>query len=221
MQKEIPTKVVVITILALTGVVLLSLTFALNMFYWYDQGQVTVIDKMSEKEIWMLNLSSDENLTKLRAQFFPERLNYTELLVWESQRLNFTENRVFHYDPLEIVDSTKGACGEFTILYVAACLANNISARILMPAQFIPNIIDHAWAEVNPSNDGKTWIQVDSSDSCVAVQKGTSVNDLMGITINNTMKYSGSNYKMVLAFQVTQDRQIIIIDRTDIYSPAG
>ena len=167
----------------------------------------------------MLNLSNRENISKLREQFFSDQLNYTDLLVWESSKLNFTSNRVIHDDPFEIINSTKGACGEFTILYVAACLANNISARILIPAQLIPNVIDHAWAEVNPSNDGKTWIHVDPSDSCVNIQKGATVNDLFGSTIDNTSKYRDNDYKMVLAFQITQDGQIVIVDRTNAYSP--
>jgi len=90
---------------------------------------------------------------------------------------------------------------------------------MLAPGYFISNVVDHAWAEVNPSNDGKTWIHVEVSDSCKGIKNGRDVNDLIGLKINNFSCYHGRNYKMVLAFQVTEDRQVIIVDRTSAYSP--
>jgi transglutaminase-like putative cysteine protease len=196
------------------GIVLMLFWYSLN--YSYNNGQLSVVRNLSYTEDLMLRLSSNSVLNQLRSSF-PAKLNYAELLVWESQRLNYTENRIVHDDPIEILKYGKGACGEFSILYVAICLSNNVSARLLTPAYIIPNVVDHIWAEVNPSNDGKIWIQIDPTDACAAIQKGVALRDLT--SINNTSYYANRNYDMVLAFQATEDRQVIITDRTDVYFP--
>jgi len=52
-----------------------------------------VVDYIAEKEAIMLNLSSTETIAELE-KIFTQKLNYTELLVWESSHLNYTTNRV-------------------------------------------------------------------------------------------------------------------------------
>ena len=182
----------------------------------HNPGQLSVVDHIIHNESIVQNLASTEVLTKLREEF-PASLNYTELLVWESHHLNFTQDRIPHTDPLEILDYGKGACGEFSIVYVAICLANDIPARLLVTGYVIPGIVDHSWAEVNPAKDGKTWIHIDPSDSAVGVQLGKSIDELN--SINNPLMYHERNYKLVLAFETTPEGQVSIVDRTSSYSP--
>jgi hypothetical protein len=181
----------------------------------FNSGQIYAVTRIADTENIVLNLSSSEDIAKLR-NMFPGRLNYTELLFWESERLNYNEDRVWHADPIEILNYGKGACGEFSILYVAICLANDIPARYVTTGYFIANVVDHSWTEVNPSKDGKSWIHVEVTDACVSIQR---THELNFSTINNTMYYANSHYKMVLAFQITEDRHVMIIDRTSVYSP--
>jgi hypothetical protein len=181
----------------------------------FNSGQIYAVTRIADTENIVLNLSSSEDMARLR-DMFPQKLNYTGLLFWESERLNYTENRTWHSDPIEILNHGKGACGEFSILYVAICLANDIPGRYVTTGYFIPNTVDHAWAEVNPSQDGKSWIHVEVTDACVSIQ---TMHELNPSTINNTMYYVYSHFKMVLAFQITEDRHVMIIDRTSVYSP--
>jgi len=58
----------------------------------------------------------------------------------------------------------KGACGEFVLVFGAFCIAKNIPFRLVTVGYFVPSIVDHVWAQVNPSNDGKTCIQVEVTD---------------------------------------------------------
>lgn len=146
---------------------------------------------------------------------FPQKLNYTDLLYWESRRLNYTENRIWHADPIEILNYGKGACGEFSILYISICLANDIPARLVITAYLIPNVVDHSWAEVNPLKDGKTWIHVEVTDACYSIKTTGSLNPL---TINNTSYYKNQHYRMLFAYQLDADRNVTITDRTAVYS---
>jgi hypothetical protein len=201
---------------AIIAIVLVSLI--LGMFYWlnyqYNKGQISVVEYIAYNESVVLNLSSNVIMMNL-AKTFPQKLNYTSLLYWESDRLNYTENRVFHADPIEILNYGKGACGEFSILYVAICLANDVPARLVMTGYVVPNVVDHSWAEVNPSKDSKTWIHVEVTDACYSIQTTHILNPS---TVNNTSYYKNQHYKMVLAYQVDADRQVIIVDRTVVYS---
>jgi hypothetical protein len=202
---------VVLMIILIAGAVVLCLA----LDYFYNRGQIGAVTYIAEKESFVLHLSS--RIEELRTNF-SHKLNFTELLYWESLNLVWDPNRKdFHSDPIEILNCGRGACGEFSILYVSICLANDIPARLVTPGYFIPNVADHAWAEVNPSKDGTTWRHVDPSDACKAIRDGKSLNG----TIDNMLRYKDLHYKMVLAYQLTEDRQVIMIDRTSVYSPDG
>lgn len=64
--------------------------------------------------------------------------------------------------PQQILNQGKGKCGEFAIVYVAACLALGYEARIVACRQFYLIFVYgfHAWAEVKL--DG-VWTHVDPS----------------------------------------------------------
>ena len=197
-------------------IILLVVSLVTTYFYRFDSGQLFVAGHIRHNVSVVTNLSSFEVQSEIR-EFFPEKLNYTQLFIWQSTRMNFTQKREVHTDPLEILDYGKGACGEFSIVYVAICLANDIPARLLVTGYIIPGKVDHTWAEVNPSKDGETWIHVDPSDSVIGVQQGKSVDELT--SFDRPSMYQKKDFKLVLAFEPTQDGDVIIIDRTETYSP--
>lgn len=200
---------VMIKVIMLISLVLTA--FFIGFCFGHFRGRNDVISKIAHHEDVSLELSSSEILTQLK-QDFPEKLNYTQLLVWESTKLNYTLKRRIYTNPIDIKNYGRGACGEFSILYVAVCLANNIPARLVTDL-----VVDHVWAEVNPLKDGKTWIHVEPTDSCVRIQKAEkSIYDTPA-TANNPSLYSQKNFQMVFAFQVTEERQVLIIDRTSFY----
>lgn len=180
----------------------------------FNNGRTAIIAKVAHHESVSLNLSSSDVILELK-QMFPEKLNYTQLLAWESSRLNYIEGTIEnrHTNPIEILEDGLGRCGEFSILYVSICLANDIPARLVTGL-----VVDHAWAEVNPSKDNKTWIHVEPTDSCVRIQKGEKSIYDNPATVNNPSLYKAKNFQMVFAFQVTVERQVIIIDRTSFYT---
>jgi hypothetical protein len=101
----------------------------------------------------MNDLDQNNVKTDLRA-LFDRDYNYTELIKWEKDHLNFTWDKIDrHTNPLEILEYGKGRCGEFAILYVALCQAHGYQSRL------IANILgDHEWAEVKLNDK---WIHVD------------------------------------------------------------
>jgi len=204
--------VVSCTIIAIVLVSFVGLYHWLN--YQYNEGQISVVEYIAYNEEVVRNFSSPEVIMNL-STMFPQKFNYTDLLYWEGRRLNYTENRIWHADPIEILSYGKGACGEFSILYVSICLANDIPARLVMTAYLIPNAVDHSWAEINPLKDGKTWIHVEVTDACDSIKRTGSLDPL---TINNTSYYKSRHYRMLFAYQLDANRNVIITDRTAVYS---
>jgi hypothetical protein len=82
--------------------------------------------------------------------------NYTDLIVWESEHLNFSEGNIQrNTDPIEIYEYGKGRCEEFAILYAELCISQGYQCRIV---DSIFN--DHEWNEVKIDSN---WIRVDAS----------------------------------------------------------
>jgi len=196
---------------------LLVVSFFALYFFSYNSGQLFVASHIRHNGEVVSNLASPEVQTQLK-DYFPEKMNYTQLFIWQSTLMNYTQDREVHTDPLEILDYGKGACGEFSIVYVASCLANDIPARLLVTGYVIPGDVDHTWAEVNPSKDGETWIHIEPTDCAFGIQQGKSVHELKSF-INNPSIHYNKGYKLVLAFEPTQDGEVIIMDRTETYSP--
>lgn len=114
----------------------------------------------------MKQLNSTESRTEVRSWFDAES-NFTELYDWVHEKLEFVPfNETFerHTGPYEILDSGKGRCEEFSILYVAACLAHDYQSRLIASID-ISNPISlkglHVWAEVELNT---TWVHVDPSE---------------------------------------------------------
>lgn len=113
----------------------------------------------------MKNLNSTGTKTSITNRFERD-CNFTELYEWVHKNLEFVPvNETFerHSDPLEILESGKGRCGEFSILYVAACLAHGYESRIIVAVD-VCNLIhwtgEHVWAEVKLDD----WVHIDPSD---------------------------------------------------------
>jgi hypothetical protein len=160
-----------ITVVLVACFIALSFIIGYNIGFdiGFKDGQRDVVENTVYHEAVSLNLSSNEVMTYLR-RLFPEKLNYTQLLFWESSKLNYTNAAIErHTNPIDVLNYGLGRCGEFSILYVSICLANQIPARLVVPANIVPGIVDHLWAEVNPSKDDKTWVHVEPTDSYIRI----------------------------------------------------
>jgi len=112
------------------------------------------MDTRSHYSEIMVNLNQADTKNSLR-ELFDKNMNYTELLNWEKERLTYDAGNIArNEDPLKILEYGKGRCGEFTILYVALCLAHGYQTRIVVDV-----FGDHVWAEVL---DGDIWVHVDT-----------------------------------------------------------
>ncbi|MCW3986554.1 MAG: transglutaminase-like domain-containing protein [Candidatus Bathyarchaeota archaeon] len=109
----------------------------------------------------MKDLNSSETKAYMRNKINGSH-NFIELLNWTSQNLNWSEESFTRYSkPQQILNQGKGRCGEFTIVYIAACLAFGYEARIVVSRQFYQiGHGFHTWAEVKL--DG-VWTHVDPS----------------------------------------------------------
>lgn len=112
--------------------------------------------------VFVTNQNTAKNLvTQTNVDYFKNKLgrsyNYTELLVWENQNLNFTYGDIErNTDPIKIYEYGKGRCEEFATLYVTICISQGYRCRIV---QNVMN--DHVFNEVLETNG--TWIRVDTS----------------------------------------------------------
>jgi hypothetical protein len=84
--------------------------------------------------------------------------NYSELIVWEQQHLEFDNKSGLqrNNDPIKISEYGKGRCGEFATLYAELAISQGYQCRIV---DYVFN--DHAFNEVLDTNG--TWIRVDAS----------------------------------------------------------
>lgn len=111
------------------------------------------------------NLNSDGTKTALR-NMFDRTYNFTELYQWEHTKVKFVNNETFERssDPLRILQTGKGKCGEFSVLYAALCLAHGYQSRLVLAIDVNYRVLwfpQHEWAEVRI---GDQWIHVDPSD---------------------------------------------------------
>jgi len=182
-------------------------------------GQTSVWDQIYTTENQLRDLYSNSTQTQLKAWLPDAQMNFTDGLLWESQRLIYTENRPQYQNVVQVLENGKGACGEFAWVFGAFCVAKSIPFRMVTVGYFVPNVVDHAWAQVNPLRDGKTWIHVEVTDSCVRLRNGATIDQLWNQSINNNSYYYKYHYKMVLAYQLNELGEITITDVTSVFSP--
>jgi len=90
--------------------------------------------------------------------------NFTELLEWEHSYVKWVpigETFERNTDPEKILASGKGRCGEFSILYLSACLSLGYEARLLVSIKPYIYWELHNWVEVKVND---SWIPVDPTD---------------------------------------------------------
>ena len=215
-----PSKKTVLKLISI-GLILASLFLAgvVAGYYWdLSVGQTIVWDQIRLTENQLRDLYSSSTQAELKTLLPSTQMNFTDGLVWESQRLNYTENRPQYQNVIQVLRNEKGACGEFVWVFCAFCVAKNIPFRMVTVGYFVPNVVDHAWVQVNPSNDARTWIHVEVTDSCANITKGGTVDQLWNVTINNNSYYNKYHYKMVLAYQLDEDAEVIVTDVTSTFS---
>lgn len=188
-------------------------------YYWESSyGQTAVWDGIRNTENQLRDVYSNSTQVELKAWLQNAQMNFTDGLVWESRLLNYTEERPQYQNVIQVLRDGKGACGEFVWVFCAFCVAKDIPFRMVTVGYYVSNVVDHAWVQVNPSHDGHTWIHVEVTDSCVGIAKGDTVDQLWNSTINNNSYYNKDHYKMVLAFQLNEDGEVVITDVTSTFS---
>lgn len=212
-----PQKDTFITAIAV-ALIVFGATFGGTWYWAFPAGQTDSWDMISAWEQYLRDLYSNTIQTKLKDRLPDNQMNFTDGLIWESNLLEYTLNRPKYEDVIQVLNNGKGACGEFVWVFAAFCIANDIPVRVVILGYFRPGVVDHSWAQVNPSHDGKTWIHVEVADSCVNLKNGKTIDDLWNVTINNNTYYADRNYKMVLAYELNQNQQIVITDVTATFS---
>lgn len=118
----------------------------------------------------MENAYSQESITALQ-ETVDGNYTYEELMNWVRKNLDFdkTKNKFPRYAgpinvlihgvsvPQKILEGGIGRCEEFSVVFVAVCVAHGYDARLVRSVS--PG--DHMWAEVLVDDE---WIHVDPSD---------------------------------------------------------
>jgi hypothetical protein len=209
-------------LIVLTLFLVASLMVGLPSYIWgtygsYTENQMIVWDMIANTENNLRELYSNSTQLALKQWLTDEPMNFTDGLVWESRLLTFSYERPVYQNATQMIEYGKGACGDFTWVYAAFCVAKDIPFRVIHLGYYVQGVVDHSWVQVNPSHDGKTWIHVDISESCDRIQKGQTINQLWNVTINNNRLYIDSHYPMVLAYQLI-DNEVVITDVTSTFS---
>jgi len=109
----------------------------------------------------MRKLNSSETKTEISSQLDP-KYNQTDLFVWEQSKLTFAQDPAGWFEePTAILDSGKGICVQWSIVYVSACLANGYQSRLVVATDTANWNFIHVWAE---DYFNGSWVHVDPSD---------------------------------------------------------
>jgi len=117
----------------------------------------------------IMNNCNDPSKKVIVRSWFIRDYNFTEIYDWVHENLDFVPfNESFpqeqrYTDPLEIKELGKGRCGEFSILYVAACLAHGYECRLVIATDCsgLVWVDKHTWAEVKFNGQ---WVHIDPSE---------------------------------------------------------
>ncbi|MHA1972570.1 MAG: transglutaminase-like domain-containing protein [Candidatus Hodarchaeales archaeon] len=103
-------------------------------------------------------LYSNETIEGM-SKYFDRPYNYTELITWTHNQLEVVDKKPdpLPKTPFEILELGEGRCGEFSILYCSACIANGYDARLVM----ILRGSNHEWVEVMINGE---WVHVDPTN---------------------------------------------------------
>jgi transglutaminase-like putative cysteine protease len=110
----------------------------------------------------MRSLNSSGTKAEMRP-LLSSSYNQTDLFKWEQSKLTFTQDPAGWFDdPIQILNSGKGICEQFSDVYVSACLALGYQSRLVVAANATSWNFIHVWAEDYYNG---TWVHVDPSDS--------------------------------------------------------
>jgi len=148
--------IILIVFAVILGVLAVYVLYLQPMTYWNYY-----LDIMSNCE--------DPSKKVIVRSWFIRDYNFTEIYDWVHENLDFVPfNESFpleqrYTDPIEIKEFGKGRCGEFSILYVAACLAHGYECRLVIATDCSGLIWvgKHGWAEVKFNGQ---WVHVDPSE---------------------------------------------------------
>jgi hypothetical protein len=174
------------------------------------------IDKylfFSGEENAMKTLMQPQQLSAVRASidayFGNSNSTYTlqELFQWQNSHLKYVNSFPFSYyfyrpnDPIGILKAGIGRCGEFSVLFTAACLAEGYDARIAVVVKTDYSTSPHQFCELKING---TWTQVDSS--CYTTRlviNETSVYQKWGWWPLAQMGYSIFDFDQTNAYNIT------------------
>jgi transglutaminase-like putative cysteine protease len=157
--------------ITVAAVLLLVVTLAVVAFFWRpstNESLNTVQDEPAAFTAFknhylelMKNLNSTENKAKITSRLDPS-YNQTDLFTWEQSKLTFTQDTAGWFeDPAQILNSGKGICVQWSIVYVSACLALNHPSRLVIATDTTNWNFIHTWAE---DYFNGSWVHVDPSD---------------------------------------------------------
>jgi len=109
----------------------------------------------------MQNLNSSQTKAKIASQLDPT-YNQTDLFGWEQTKLTFAQDPAGWFeDPTQILNSGKGICVQWSVVYVSACLALGYQSRLVVAVDTTSWSFIHTWAEDYYNG---SWVHVDPSD---------------------------------------------------------
>ncbi|MCJ7762522.1 transglutaminase-like domain-containing protein [Candidatus Bathyarchaeota archaeon] len=152
------------------SVLLIVATLLTVAYFWYpknEPGNNTTNEPAAFKDFTdhymgiMQNLNSTQTKAKIASQLDP-KYNQTDLFSWEQTKLTFTQDTTGWFeDPNQILNSGKGICVQWSIVYVSACLANGYQSRLVVATDIANWNFIHVWAE---DYFNGSWVHVDPSD---------------------------------------------------------
>lgn len=154
--------------IVVVSVLLIIVTLLTVAYLWYPKNESNAVNNDPAFKAFtdhylgiMKNLNSSETKTEMASQLDPS-YNQTDLFVWEQSKLTFTQDSTGWFeDPIQILNSGRGICVQFSIVYVSACLALGYQSRLVVAADTTNWNFIHVWAE---DYFNGTWVHVDPSD---------------------------------------------------------
>jgi hypothetical protein len=154
--------------IVVVSVLLIIVTLLTVAYLWYPKNESNAVNNDPAFNAFtdhylgiMKNLNSSETKAKMAAQLDPS-CNQTDLFAWEQSKLTFTQDPTGWFeDPTQILNSGKGICVQWSIVYVSACLALDYQSRLVVAADTTGWSFIHVWAEDYYNG---TWVHVDPSD---------------------------------------------------------
>jgi hypothetical protein len=195
---------IVLAVLIIVEVTYLVLAQSLNQ-YFFITGNKNTMKKLMEPE--QLNTVR----ASIKEYFGGANRNYTlqDLFEWESKHLRFVDSFPWFNlgrpaaDPKDILNAGIGKCGEFAILYTAACISVGIEARLAVVTKSDFSVSPHEFCMVNVNG---SWIQVDPS--CYTPNK---------LVFNDTSPYQTWDWGP----RVGKDYSVFDFDANNAYNITG